>query len=92
MSALAGDNVVNRSENMPWYQGASLLDTLETLHISSDFNHMDVRFPVQTVIRPHATEYHDYRGYAGRIASGILRKGRQCYCFTVGFNINHKVN
>jgi sulfate adenylyltransferase subunit 1 len=75
MSALAGDNVVNRSANMPWYQGASLLDTLETLHISSDFNHMDVRFPVQTVIRPHATEYHDYRGYAGRIASGILRKG-----------------
>lgn len=75
MSALEGDNVVNRSENMPWYNGASLLDTLETLHISSDFNHMDVRFPVQTVIRPHATEYHDYRGYAGRIASGILRKG-----------------
>lgn len=75
MSALNGDNVVNRSENMPWYEGASLLNTLETIHISSDYNHEDVRFPIQTVIRPHATEYHDYRGYAGRIAGGILRTG-----------------
>lgn len=75
MSALNGDNVVNRSENMDWYQGASLLNTLETIHIGSDYNHLDVRFPVQTVIRPHATEYHDYRGYAGRMAGGILRQG-----------------
>jgi len=75
MSALNGDNVVNRSEHMDWYQGASLLNTLETIHIGSDYNHLDVRFPVQTVIRPHATEYHDYRGYAGRMAGGILRKG-----------------
>jgi len=75
ISALDGDNVVNHSENMKWYRGASLLDTLETLHIGSDENHLDARFPVQTVIRPHADEYHDYRGYAGRVAGGIFRKG-----------------
>jgi len=75
ISALDGDNVVNRSENMSWYKGASLLDTLETIHIGSDENHLDARFPVQTVIRPHADEYHDYRGYAGRIAGGIFRTG-----------------
>jgi sulfate adenylyltransferase subunit 1 len=75
ISALNGDNVVNRSENMDWYRGASLLDTLETLHISSDQNHLDARFPVQTIIRPHAEKYHDYRGYAGRVAGGIFRKG-----------------
>lgn len=75
ISALDGDNVVNHSENMKWYKGASLLDTLETLHIGSDENHLDARFPVQTVIRPHADEYHDYRGYAGRIAGGIFRTG-----------------
>ncbi len=75
MSALDGDNVVNRSENMDWYKGASLLDTLETIHISSDQNHLDARFPVQTVIRPHQDEYHDYRGYAGRVAGGIFRPG-----------------
>jgi sulfate adenylyltransferase subunit 1 len=60
---------------MSWYKGASLLDTLETIHIGSDENHLDARFPVQTVIRPHADEYHDYRGYAGRIAGGIFRTG-----------------
>ncbi len=75
ISALNGDNVVNRSADMDWYRGASLLDTLETLHIGSDQNHLDARFPVQTIIRPHSEEYHDYRGYAGRIAGGIFRKG-----------------
>ena len=75
ISALNGDNVVNRSKNMDWYNGASLLDTLETIHISSDQNHIDARFPVQTVIRPHQDEYHDYRAYAGRVAGGIFRKG-----------------
>jgi sulfate adenylyltransferase subunit 1 len=75
ISALNGDNVVNRSENMKWYMGGSLLNTLETVHIGSDQNHLDARFPVQTVIRPHASEYHDYRGYAGRIAGGIFRPG-----------------
>lgn len=75
ISALHGDNVVNRSENMSWYAGGSLLNTLETVYISSDQNHLDARFPVQTVIRPHAEEYHDYRGYAGRVAGGIFRIG-----------------
>jgi len=75
ISALDGDNVVNHSENMNWYKGASLLDTLETIHISSDQNHLDARFPVQTVIRPHQDEYHDYRSYAGRVAGGIFRTG-----------------
>lgn len=75
ISALEGDNVVNDSVNMPWYKGESLLHTLETIHIGSDENHSDARFPVQTVIRPHAAEYHDYRGYAGRIAGGIFKPG-----------------
>lgn len=77
VSALEGDNVVNDSVNMPWYKGESLLHTLETIHIGSDENHADARFPVQTVIRPHAAEYHDYRGYAGRIAGGIFKPGDQ---------------
>lgn len=75
ISALNGDNVVNHSENTKWYHGATLLHELETIHIGSDYNHIDARFPVQTIIRPHTTEYHDYRGYAGRIAGGIFRPG-----------------
>lgn len=75
ISALKGDNVVNRSGNMPWYQGSTLLNTLETIHVGSDENHIDGRFPVQTIIRPHSDEYHDYRGYAGRMAGGIFRPG-----------------
>ncbi len=75
ISALNGDNVVNRSENMGWYQGGTLLYTLESVEVSNDHNHLDARFPVQTVIRPHGTEQHDFRGYAGRLASGILRVG-----------------
>ena len=75
ISALLGDNVVNHSDNMPWHHGGSLLDALETIHIGSDYNHLDARFPVQTVIRPHAAEFHDYRGYAGRVAGGIFRTG-----------------
>ena len=75
ISALKGDNVVNRSENMEWYKGAPLLHELETIHISSDLNKVDARLPVQTVIRPQREGFIDYRGYAGRIASGIFRKG-----------------
>lgn len=75
ISALHGDNVVNRSANMDWYQGATLLYTLENTQVASDINHLDARFPVQTVIRPHSNEQHDFRGYAGRLVSGILRKG-----------------
>lgn len=75
ISALHGDNVVNRSTNMSWYQGGTLMATLEEIHIASDINMVDCRFPVQTVIRPHKDEFHDYRGYAGRIASGIYKQG-----------------
>jgi len=75
MSALHGDNVVTRSENMGWYEGGTLLHNLESVHISSDHNLRDCRFPVQTVIRPHSDEYHDFRGYAGRVAGGVFKKG-----------------
>lgn len=85
ISALLGDNVVNRSKNMDWYQGAPLLHTLETLHISSDINKVDSRFPVQTVIRPQNETHRDYRGYAGRVASGIFRKGDDVTVMPSGF-------
>ncbi|HET8573296.1 MAG TPA: GTP-binding protein [Edaphocola sp.] len=85
ISALEGDNVVNRSGHMPWYQGAPLLDTLETLHISSDNNKVDARLPVQTVIRPQREGFIDYRGYAGRVASGIFRKGDEITVLPSGF-------
>jgi bifunctional enzyme CysN/CysC len=78
ISALHGDNVVQRSASMPWYDGPSLLHHLEHLHIASDRNLIDVRFPVQYVIRPHqATDpaLHDYRGYAGQVAGGVLKPG-----------------
>ncbi|AUS05846.1 sulfate adenylyltransferase subunit 1 [Pseudotamlana carrageenivorans] len=85
VSALLGDNVVNRSENMPWYQGAPMLHTLETMHISSDINKVDGRFPVQTVLRPQNDSHRDYRGYAGRIASGIFRPGDDVTVMPSGF-------
>jgi len=75
ISALKGDNVVDKSSNTPWYKGATLMYLLENLHISSDENHIDCRFPIQYVIRPQQTEHHDYRGYAGRISSGIFKPG-----------------
>ncbi|MGI8946009.1 MAG: sulfate adenylyltransferase subunit CysN [Thermoleophilaceae bacterium] len=75
MSALRGDNVVDRSQNMPWYDGASLLYALEHVHVASDRNLIDPRFPVQWVIRPMSDEHHDYRGYAGRVASGAFKPG-----------------
>ena len=75
ISALVGDNVVNRSENMKWYDGATLMYTLENIYIGSDQNHIDGRFPVQYVIRPQSKEFHDYRGYAGKIEGGIFNVG-----------------
>jgi len=85
MSALNGDNVVNKSKNMPWYQGAPMLHTLETMHISSDINKVDSRFPVQTVLRPQSEGFIDYRGYAGRVASGIFRNGDEITVLPSGF-------
>jgi sulfate adenylyltransferase subunit 1 len=75
ISALNGDNVVHPSENMPWYTGPTLLHLLETIDITSDLNRIDPRFPVQYVIRPISDEFHDYRGYAGRVAGGSFAKG-----------------
>jgi bifunctional enzyme CysN/CysC len=75
VSALKGDNVVERTDAMSWYAGPTLLEHLETVEIFGDRNTQDRRFPVQWVIRPMADEHHDYRGYAGRVASGIWRAG-----------------
>ena len=75
ISALNGDNVVDRSNNMPWYEGTTLMHLLEHVHIGSDQNHIDCRFPVQYVIRPQSKEFPDYRGYAGRIEGGIFKSG-----------------
>ena len=75
VSALLGDNVVKPSVNMPWYNGGTLMHELETIEIDQDNNFIDPRFPVQYVIRPESTEYHDYRGYAGRVAGGVFKKG-----------------
>ncbi len=84
ISALKGDNIVNRSENMPWFEGSTLLHTLETIHIGSDSNHIDCRFPVQTVIRPKNDKYHDFRGYAGRVAGGVFKPGDEVIALPSG--------
>ncbi|MBM0124288.1 sulfate adenylyltransferase subunit 1 [Pimelobacter simplex] len=75
ISALQGDNVVTRSENMPWYSGPTLMHHLEHVHVASDRDLIDARFPVQYVVRPKSDEFHDYRGYAGQVAGGILKPG-----------------
>lgn len=90
ISALNGDNVVNRSEHMPWFKGAPLLYTLEHMHISSDLNKIDARFPVQTVLRPQSEGFIDYRGYAGRVASGIFRPGDEITVLPSGFTSSIK--
>jgi len=89
ISALHGDNVVDRSANMAWYDGPSLLHHLEHVHIASDRNMIDVRFPVQYVIRPHAAtdaDLHDYRGYAGQVAGGVLKPGDEVLHLPSGFS------
>lgn len=85
ISALKGDNIVDRSLQMPWYQGSTLLYYLENVHIASDHNFIDCRFPVQYIIRPYNDAYHDYRGYAGRIAGGIFKKGDEVMLLPSGF-------
>ena len=90
ISALKGDNVVNRSTKMDWYQGPTLMYLLEHVYIGSDNNHIDARFPVQYVIRPQSAEYPDYRGYAGRLASGTLRKGDAVVVLPSGFSSHIK--
>jgi sulfate adenylyltransferase subunit 1 len=85
ISALHGDNVVEKSKNMDWYGGTSLMYLLETIHIGSDHNLVDCRFPVQWVIRPQSKDVHDYRGYAGRIAGGIFKPGDKVMVLPSGF-------
>ncbi|MFI6760283.1 sulfate adenylyltransferase subunit 1 [Micromonospora sp. NPDC050417] len=85
ISALHGDNIVTRSEHTPWYEGPSLLHHLERVHIASDRNLVDVRFPVQYVIRPQSTTITDYRGYAGQVASGVLKPGDEVMVLPSGF-------
>src|SRR4051794_40968922 len=84
MSALQGDNVVDRSENMPWYDGPALLEHLETIELAFDRNLDARRFPVQWVIRPMSDEHHDYRGYAGTIAGGVWRAGDEVVVLPAG--------
>lgn len=87
ISALNGDNVVDPSTKMPWYTGGTLMHLLENVHIASDYNHIDFRFPVQYVVRPIGNqEFHDYRGFAGRISSGIIRKGDEVMVMPSGFS------
>jgi len=85
ISALNGDNVVNRSDNMPWYEGASLLHHLEEVFIASDRNLIDARFPVQYVLRPQSGAHLDYRGYAGTMAGGVLKPGDEVVALPSGF-------
>ena len=85
ISALKGDNVVSKSKHMHWYQGSTLMYHLETVHISSDYNHIDCRFPVQSVIRPHTLDNQDFRGFAGRIGGGVFKPGDRVKTLPSGF-------
>lgn len=89
-SALIGDNIVDKSKNMPWYQGPTLLYHLETVYIGADENHVEARFPVQWVIRPHSDEYHDFRGFAGRVAGGVFKAGDDVTILPSGFTTKIK--
>ncbi|MEO0469418.1 MAG: sulfate adenylyltransferase subunit CysN [Bacteroidota bacterium] len=86
ISALRGDNVVDKSDKTPWYEGVSLLYALETVQVGHDYNFVDSRFPVQYVVRPQSDEYPDYRGYAGRVAGGVFKPGDEVTLLPSGFN------
>lgn len=90
ISALKGDNVVDQSKKTPWYQGGTLLHALENVKIGADLNHVDARFPVQTVIRPQIDEFRDYRGYAGRVAGGVFKPGDEVEILPSGFTTKIK--
>ena len=90
ISALKGDNVVDPSTNMPWYRGSTLLYHLETVYVGNQENHVEARFPVQWVIRPQSDEFHDFRGYAGRIAGGVFKPGDDIIVHPSGFRTKIK--
>lgn len=85
ISALYGDNVVDKSDKMDWYGGATLLYTLENVQVGADYNHVDSRFPVQWVIRPQSSEFPDYRGYSGRVEGGVFKPGDEIIALPSGF-------
>jgi sulfate adenylyltransferase subunit 1 len=86
ISALLGDNIVHKSENMSWYEGTTLMYLLENIHIANDQNMVDTRFAVQGVIRPQSDKFHDYRAFSGRMLGGILRKGDRVTIYPSGFS------
>ena len=90
ISALNGDNVVDKSANTPWYQGSTLLYHLEHVYVGGEENHVDARFPVQWVIRPMSDEWHDFRGYAGRVAGGVFKPGDEVTVLPSGFTTRIK--
>ena len=90
ISALNGDNVVDRSKNMDWYEGVTLMHLLENIHIGSDHNHVDCRFPVQYVIRPQSKKFPDYRGYSGRVEGGVFKTGDNITVLPSGFKTKIK--
>jgi sulfate adenylyltransferase subunit 1 len=90
MSALNGDNIVDKSSNMPWFEGASLLYHLENVYVSGDENHVQARFPVQWVIRPQSDKFHDFRGFAGRVAGGVFKPGDDVTVMPSGFSTKVK--
>jgi sulfate adenylyltransferase subunit 1 len=90
LSALNGDNVVEKSDKMPWFKGSSLLYHLETVYTGGTANHVDARFPVQWIIRPLSQEHHDFRGYAGRVAGGVFKPGDAVTVMPSGFSTRVK--
>ncbi len=90
LSALNGDNVVDKSTNMPWYEGPTLLYHLENVYVGSEENHVEARFPVQWVVRPMSDEWHDFRGYAGRVAGGVFKPGDAVTVLPSGFSTRIK--
>tara|TARA_B100001971_G_scaffold129103_1_gene119101 strand:- start:157117 stop:158382 length:1266 start_codon:yes stop_codon:yes gene_type:complete len=90
ISALDGDNILESSEKMPWYKGNSYLYTLENVHLGSDFNMVDCRFPIQRVIRPQSDKFHDFRGFAGRVEGGVFKPGDEVSLLPSGFKTKIK--
>jgi len=90
MSALNGDNIVDKSDKMPWFEGSSLLYHLENVYVGGDENHVQARFPVQWVIRPQSDKFHDFRGYAGRVAGGVFKPGDDIQVMPSGFSTKIK--
>lgn len=90
ISALNGDNVVEKSTNMPWYEGPTFLYHLENVYVGGEENHVDARFPVQWVIRPMSDEFHDFRGYSGRVAGGVFKPGDKVTVLPSGFETTIK--